>query len=251
MNSHKKYRRLPIHGLLCAAILPLVATAASKPLPAKTAFVLPSAGSAQSAGSGNNTGASAAGATITFRKIFKSSFPEFVEIKLDQTGSGTYDIRQMSDAASPQAFTIGAPLTRKIFELAGKLHDFQGVDLEIHRRIANLGEKTFRYEEGGAVHEVSFNYTLDPNATQLLAIFEGLTRQEMDLSDLQRTMRYDHLGVNDALMQIEADYNNKQLPEADRFLGLLDQIAADTRFIDIARDRARTLAGRIRSASAS
>jgi hypothetical protein len=186
-------------------------------------------------------------ATITFRKIFKSSYPEFVEIKISQSGSGTFDIRQLDDDASPQPFEVGAPLVQKIFDLADKLHDFQGVDLEVHRRLANLGDKTFRYEKGGETHETAFNYTLDMTASQLLAIFESLTRQETDLADLQRAMRYDRLGVNDVVLQIQADYDNKQLPEPDRFLALLDQLAADQKFIDIARDRARTLAGRIRT----
>ena len=136
---------------------------------------------------------------------------------------------------------------RRYFELADKLHDFQGIDLEVHRRLANLGDKTFRYEKGGENHETTFNYTLDPAAAQLLAVFEGLTRQEMDLADLQRTMRYDRLGVNDVVLQIQADYDSKQLPEPERFLATLDQLAADQKFIDIARDRARTLAGRIRA----
>jgi hypothetical protein len=60
-------------------------------------------------------------------------------------------------------------------------------------------------------------------------------------------MRYDHLGVNDALVQIEADYNSKTLPEPERLLGALDQVSADDKFIDIARQRARTLASRIRN----
>ncbi|MGD0964812.1 MAG: hypothetical protein ABSA57_13040 [Candidatus Acidiferrales bacterium] len=191
--------------------------------------------------------ASGGGAVITFRKIFKSSYPEFAEFKINQRGSGTYDIRQLDDDASPQPFEIGAPLVKKIFDLADKLHDFQGVDLEVHRRLANLGDKTFRYEQGGETHETTFNYTLDATAAQLLAIFEGLTRQETDLADLQRTMRYDRLGVNDVVLQMEGDYDNKQLPEPERFLALLDQLAADQKFVDIARDRARTLAGRIRS----
>jgi len=186
-------------------------------------------------------------ATITFRKVFKSSYPEFVEIKVKQNGAGTYDIRQLDDDASPQPLEIGAPLAQKIFDLADKLHDFQGVDLEVHRRLANLGDKTFRYEKGGETHEATFNYTLDPTAAQLLAVFENLTRQEMDLADLQRTMRYDRLGVNDVVLQVQGDYDSKQLPEPERFLPLLDQLAADQKFIDIARDRARTLAGRIRA----
>ena len=146
--------------------------------------------------------APAGGATITFRKVFKSSYPEFVEIKVDNTGKGTYDIRQLSDDPSPQPLQVGAPIAQKIFDLAGKLHNFQGVDLEIHRKIASLGDKTFRYESGAETHEVTFNYTMDPTATELLNLFENLSRQESDLADLQRTMRYDRLGVNDALREV-------------------------------------------------
>src|SRR5580700_1430356 len=42
--------------------------------------------------------------TITYRKIFKSSYPEFVEIKLNEGGHGTFDIRQLDEAANPQPF---------------------------------------------------------------------------------------------------------------------------------------------------
>jgi hypothetical protein len=185
--------------------------------------------------------------TITYRKIFKSSYPEFVEIKLNESGHGTFDIRQLDEAPVPQPFEIDASLAGKIFALAAKLHNFQGVDLDIHRRIANLGEKSFRYDKGGETHEVKFNYTLDDSASQLAVIFEGLARQTTDLSDLQRTMRYDRLGVNDVLLQVEQDYNNKLFPEPERLLPALDQLAADDKFIDIARQRARSLAGRIRA----
>lgn len=193
------------------------------------------------------TSADPAGATITFRKIFKTSYPEFVEIKLNESGAGSFDIRQLDEAANVQPMEIGHPMVQRVFELAGKLHNFQGLDLEVHHRLANLGEKTFHYEKGGETHEITFNYTLDPTATQLLNIFEGLTRQETDLSDLQRAMHYDKLGVNDVIVQIESDYNGKLLPEPDRLLPSLDQVAADEKFIEIARQRARTLAARIRA----
>lgn len=186
--------------------------------------------------------------TITFRKIFKSSFPEFVEIKLNQSGAGTYDIRQLDDEASPAPFQIGAALTGRVFDLAARLRNFQGLDLDIHRRIANLGEKTFRYEKAGVKNEVKFNYTLDDSATQLLNIFEGITRQESDLSNLERAMRYDHLGVNDAVRQLEGDYNEKLIPEPERLLPALDRVASDSIYVDIARQRARALATRIRAA---
>jgi hypothetical protein len=214
---------------LCACVLLIVAT--------------PFAASSK-VGSGSGAGS---GATITFRKIFKLSYPEFVEIKLNESGLGTFDIRQLDEDPNPQPLETGAAEVGRIFGLAGKLHYFQGVDLDIHRRIASLGQKTFRYEKGEIANEVTFNYTLDENATQLLNIFEGLARQEGDLSDLQRTMRYDRLGVNDVIRQIETDYNNKVLPEPERLLPALDRLAADEKFIDIARQRARTLATRIRA----
>jgi hypothetical protein len=191
--------------------------------------------------------ASSDSATITYRKIFKSSYPEFAEIKLNQSGHGTFDIRQLDEEPNPQPFEVNAALAERIFGLAAKLHNFQGVDLDIHRRIANLGEKTLRYDKGGETHEVKFNYTLDDSASQLMAIFEGLAREATDLSDLERTMRYDRLGVNDVLQQIEQDYNNKLFPEPERLLGALDQVAADSKFIDIARQRARNLAAKIRA----
>jgi hypothetical protein len=195
-----------------------------------------------------NAPAENAAAQITFRKVFKTSYPEFVEIKINQAGTGSYDIRQLDEDANPQPFEVSAPLAQRIFALAAKLNNFQNVDLEVHRRLANLGAKSLLYEKGAEKHETDFNYTLDDTATQLVNIFEGLARQTTDLSDLVRTMRYDHLGVNDVLLQIERDYNNKLLPEPERLLPTLDQLASDEKLIDIARNRARALATRIRSA---
>jgi hypothetical protein len=186
-------------------------------------------------------------ATITYLKVFKSSYPEYTEIKISQSGAATYDIRQLSDASSPQPAQISAPLVARIFDLAAKLHDFDGIDIEMHHRIANLGQKTFTYQRGAETHSVSFNYTLNQPASQLLAIFDDLAREQTDLSDLRRTMRYDRLGVNDVLLQIEKDYDNTLFLQPDQFLPALDQLGADTHFIDIARERARNLAARIRA----
>jgi hypothetical protein len=189
--------------------------------------------------------ATAASATITYRKVFKSSFPEFVEIKLDETGAGTYDIRQLTDEASPETLQVGAPLARRIFDLAEKLHNFDGVSLESRHRIANLGEKTFRYDRGTESHAVTFNYTVDDSADQLVDAFEGIARQLSDASDLQHALRFDRLGVNDALLQIEKDFDAKLLPEPERLLPLLGQVSADDHVIDMARRRATDLAARI------
>lgn len=190
---------------------------------------------------------SSQGPTLAFRKIFKSSYPEFAEIKINEDGSGTYDIRQLDDTPSPQPMQISQALAHKLFELAAELHNFHGVDLDVHRRIADLGQKTLSYEKGSEKSSVTFNYTLNSTANQLLAIFDGLQRQELDLSDMVRTMRYDHLGVNDVMTRVQSDIRNKLLPEPEALLPTLDQLATNEELVDIARQRARAIAEQIRN----
>jgi hypothetical protein len=191
-----------------------------------------------------------AGGVFTYRRVFKSSTPEFVEIKIpESSGEASYEIRQLNEDAGATPFEVGAGLRAKIFGLAGELNHFKGVDLDVHRKIAYLGEKTFRWEAPGESYEVKFNYTLNTQATQLLQICEGLARQQELIDLLSRRMKYDRLGVNDALLQFENDMIKGVLPEPQRALPLLDQIAGDSRFVEIARQRARALAERVRHRS--
>jgi hypothetical protein len=187
------------------------------------------------------------GATITYRRVFKGSSPEFIEIKVSEQGKSTYDIRQLEEDADPQPIEVGADVRKQIFQLAGELKNFAVGNLDIQKKIANLGQKTLRYENGVETHETSFNYTINPTANQLMQIFEGLARQQQDLSSLERSAKFDRLGVNDALMQFESDMDHRILPEPERLLPILDQIAADSHFLEIARTRARAIAERIRT----
>jgi hypothetical protein len=182
-----------------------------------------------------------------YKRVFKESVPEYIEIKVpESSGNPTFEIRQLDEEPGATAFEVSPALRSKIFTLVGQLNHFKGVDLDVHRKIANLGEKTFRWEDGAESFEVKFNYTLNAPAVQLLQICEGLARQQELLELLQRRMKYDRLGVNDALMQFETDFNKGVFPEPQRGLPLLDQIAGDSRFVEIARQRARALAERIR-----
>jgi hypothetical protein len=184
---------------------------------------------------------------FTYRRIFKSSSPEFIELKIkENSDTGSYEIRQLDEDPGATPFQISPALRAKIFELTAHLRYFKGVDLDIHRKIANLGEKTFRYERGSEAHEVKFNYTINTEASQLLQICEGLARQQELIDLLQRRMKYDRLGVNDALLELENDVSKGVLPEPQRVIPLLDQISGDYRFVEIARQRARALAERLR-----
>jgi hypothetical protein len=186
-------------------------------------------------------------ATITYRRVFKGSSPEFIEIKIGEQGKTTYEIRQLGEDPGAEVFEVGPAVRQKIFELAASLKNFAISDLDVQKKIADLGQKTFRYERDSEVHEATFNYTLNASANQLMQIFEGLARQQGDLVMLERRVKYDRLGVNDALRQFESDMDHRLLPEPERLLPVLDQIGADPRFVEIARTRARALAERIRT----
>ncbi|HEY6943628.1 MAG TPA: hypothetical protein VI431_00710 [Candidatus Acidoferrum sp.] len=186
-------------------------------------------------------------AKLTFRRVFKGSSPEFIEITVrEDSDLAAYEIRQLDEDAGASPFQVGAALRGKMFELATQLKHFQGQDLDVHRKIAYLGEKTFHWDCGAEVHETKFNYTMNTAASQLLQIFEGLARQQEDADLISRRMKYDRLGVNDALLQFESDLNRSLLPEPKRLLPMLQQIADDAKFVDIARQRSRSLAERIR-----
>ena len=93
------------------------------------------------------TAAGPAGNWFTYRRIFKSSSPEFIEIRIQENSTAaTYEIRQLDEDAGATPFEIGPALRSRIFQLASELHHFKGLDLDVHRKIANLGEKTFRWE---------------------------------------------------------------------------------------------------------
>jgi hypothetical protein len=195
----------------------------------------------------NASASPGSGARLTYRRVFKSSTPEFIEIVVhEDSDSATYEIRQLDEDPGASPFEVSASLRARMFELGTQLHHFQGQDFDVHRKIANLGEKTFRWEHGSEIHETKFNYTLNSEANQLLQIFEGLARQQEHLMLISRRMKYDRLGINDALLQFETDFNHRLLPEPQRALPVLDQIASDSHFVEIARQRARSLAERIR-----
>lgn len=186
-------------------------------------------------------------ATLSYRKVFKGSSPEYTEVRIQRSGGCTYDIRSLDDDPGPQPCALSQPLIERLFALAAELNYFNGVELDVRRRIANLGQKTFRYQQNGQASEVTFNYTLNATASQLLQLFEGVARQFEHADRLRHRMRYDRLGVHQALLHLEADLNRKILPEPQSLLPVLEAIAEDSRYLEIARQRARALIARIDS----
>src|SRR5258708_34654781 len=86
------------------------------------------------------------GAKLTYRRVFKSSTPEFIEIAVhEDSDAATYEIRQLDEDPGALPFEVSAALRAKMFELAGELNHFPKQGLDVHPKIANPRGKNFRW----------------------------------------------------------------------------------------------------------
>ena len=179
-------------------------------------------------------------------KRFPHSRPEYAELRIERDGRVEY--RETLDE-EPLRLKLTREETDAVFELAEKCDRFRK-PLESELKVARMGEKLFRWEDGDEKHEVKFNYTLDLTGQALLDWYEKIVESELYLIDLERTARYDVLGVNQSLLQLEAGYDKKRLVSVEQYLPMLDRIAKNEKYMNMARDRAARLAEVLRAVPA-
>lgn len=183
---------------------------------------------------------------VSFTKSFPGSEPAYMGITVDKDGATTY--REAKDE-EPETFKLEPDMVRAIFDLADKLDHFKR-PLESGLKVAKTGDKTFRWENGADASEVKFNYSLDVNAKLLQDWFERISESERAMINLRRAIRFDKLGVNDAVLRVDTAWSQKRLVGREQFLPLLDRIAKNESFVNIARERAARLADSLRAAGA-
>jgi hypothetical protein len=183
---------------------------------------------------------------IVYTKVFPGSVPAYVKITLTKAGAATY--QEAADEEEPDKFQLDGPSAGAIFDLAAKLDHFKG-KLESGLKVAKTGEKTFRWEEGAAASQASFNYTTDESARELQTWFEHITETQRILADLQRTYRYDRLGVNEILLRLDAAWLAKRVIAPDQFLSILERITKNESLLNMARDRAAALSEAIKNST--
>lgn len=180
---------------------------------------------------------------VFYSKSFPGSAPAYAAITLDKSGRADY--KEAGDDDNPLTFQLTEKETAQIFALVEKLGRFTR-PLEANLKVANTGIKTFRYESGAEKNEVKFNYSLDADARLLWEWFERIAETEQHYLRLQRTAKYDKLGVNQALLLLEASRDRGRLVAPQQFLGILDRIAKNESYLHMARTRAAGLADSFR-----
>jgi len=182
---------------------------------------------------------------VTFTKVFPGSDPAYMATTVDKDGAVTY--RETKDE-EPETFKLEPDMVQAIFDLADKLDHFKR-PLESGLKVARTGDKTFRWENGADVAEAKFNYSADENARLLQDWFERISETERAMMNLRRAIRFDKLGVNDAVLRVDTAWSQKRLVGREQFLPLLDRVAKNEGFVNLARDRAARLAGELRAAN--
>lgn len=176
---------------------------------------------------------------ILYTKSFPGSVPAYVNVEVQKDGRAVY--KEAADDQQPIDFKLTQADTDEIFALVEKVDRFKR-PLESNLKVANMGLKTFRYENGAEKNEVKFNYSLDENARILNDWFEKISETQQLHFNLEKSVRFDRLGVNKSLLQIEAAYDRNRLVAHERFLPLLDRVAKNDSYLHMARERAASLA---------
>jgi hypothetical protein len=182
---------------------------------------------------------------IVYSKSFPGSVPPFVQITLESDGKAEY--MESADDDRPVRFRLKQEQADVIFALAVKLDKFQK-PLESGLKVANMGAKTFRWVEGTAAPaEAKYNYSQDVDAQALQDWFEKMSESANHFMALERTVRYDKLGVNQVLLLFNAAYDRGRILGLEQFLPLLDRVIKNDGYLNMDRERAGNLAAAIRN----
>jgi hypothetical protein len=175
---------------------------------------------------------------IVYTKVFPGSNPAYVKITITKAGALTY--QEEANEPEPDNVQLDPATTTAIFDLATKLDHFK-TKIESGLKVAKMGEKTYRWEEGSVNAEARYNHTSDENARVLQDWFEHITESQRLLADLERTYKYDRLGVNEIVLRLDTAWQQKRVVAPAQFTAILDRIAKNESLLNMARERAAGL----------
>jgi len=156
--------------------------------------------------------------------------------------SGTPNPSQAGDAdAVQQDFMLSEANRQKVFDAARKLNYFQG-DFDSHlKRIAQTGSKTLAYKSHEVQGSSTYNYSQNPDVQQLTHFFLGLANVVDYGRKLAWNYRFDKLGMNQTLRELEDLQAGHQVEELEAIEPTLRKIADDPNLMHISRQSAQRL----------
>ena len=180
---------------------------------------------------------------IHFERDFPGAVPGHFEVSLGSDGT----VRYAEEGEDPLEFSVREREARRVFAWAEDLDRFSK-PLASSRRVASTGTKRLRYESmGRVVAEAVFDYSELRTARELVGWFVRLAETRQHLRQLERAVRFDRLGVNDALVKAEQAIESDRLAAPHLLEPVLMQISQHGRLVHLAKARAAGLLERIRA----
>lgn len=186
-------------------------------------------------------------AVVGFNLEWKGGFPwESYSIRVQSDGkvhfNGTPNPSQVGDTDPlQQDFTISEANRQKIFDSARKLNYFQGDFDSRLKHIAQTGAKTLVYKSAQIQGSSTYNYSPNPDVQQLTELFLGLATTIDYGRKLAWSYRFDKLGMDERLRQLEELQARHQVEELSIIEPILRKIADDPNLMHISRQSAQRL----------
>ncbi len=179
---------------------------------------------------------------LFFSRDFPGSVPAYFDVTLTRGGAAVY--REAVDDEFPVEFQVEDETVEKVFALFAALDLSQPIASQ--RKVAFTGDKVLRYESpAGETAETTYVYTEIETAAELTSWFLKATETERHFIELERVLRFDRLGVNDALLSLQKSFNRDRVIAPKQFVALLEKIVRQKRIVHLARARASALIERI------
>ena len=192
--------------------------------------------------------------TVTFQFEFTGGNPSHYAISVDSTGRSAYTSTSAEDenpgSASGQKptgepvatkFALSSTTVDQIFDLTKRLNYFDGKFDYTKTRVANTGAKTLIYGDPTRHFETTLNWSQNPDAMDLVRIFQNLSATLEFGRRLAHEMRYQKLALEDELKNLQDAMSHNNATELKLLAPTLQKIANDGSVLHIARRRAQEL----------
>src|SRR5208337_525219 len=140
-----------------------------------------------------------------------------------------------------QDFIMSDANQQKTFDLAKKLNYFRG-DFDSHlKHIAQTGAKTLAYKSAQVQGSSTYNYSQNPDVQQLTQLFLGLANTLDFGRKLTFQYRFDKLGMDQLLRELEEQQASHQVEELSAIEPILRKVANDPNLMHITCQSAQHL----------
>lgn len=184
--------------------------------------------------------------------------PSHYAIAVESTGRAAYRAVEIAEKGQTPGdpymlqFKMSEATTKRIFDLARQTDYFRGNFDYSKSRIANTGAKTLTYMQGhlpndfehptdGHIVQTTYNWSENPAIQELTNIFQGISLTLELGRRLDFARRFDKLGLDSQLKQLEEAQKDKQAEEVQAIAPVLRNIANDFSVMHIARQRAQRI----------